>query len=173
VAGPSTAGPRAAQTVPADQATTSAVALAADPSGFDHAFYRGQDGAVYERTFRDGVWSAQTGIGGKIVGAPAAAFAGTTLIVAVRGTDGALWLKMNSQGTWSGWQNLGGVLSAAPAVTGGPTAASTCLCGEATTGSTRGHGPSVGAGRRGPTWAAYWRPGRRGRASVLATSTSS
>jgi peptidoglycan/xylan/chitin deacetylase (PgdA/CDA1 family) len=93
--------------------------LAADPSGFDHAFYRGQDGAVYERTFRDGVWSAQTGIGGKIVGAPAAAFAGTTLIVAVRGTDGALWLKMNSQGTWSGWQNLGGVLSAAPAVTGG------------------------------------------------------
>jgi peptidoglycan/xylan/chitin deacetylase (PgdA/CDA1 family) len=115
---PSAAGPRTVQAVPANQAATSAVALAADPAGFDHAFYRGEDGAVYQRTFRDGVWSAQTSIGGKIVGAPAAALAGTTLVVAVRGTDGALWLRMNNAGTWGPWRSLGGVLSAAPAVVG-------------------------------------------------------
>jgi peptidoglycan/xylan/chitin deacetylase (PgdA/CDA1 family) len=117
---PSAAKPQAAQAVPTDQAATSAVALAADPSGFDHAFYRGQDGAVYHRTLRDGAWSAQTGIGGKIVGAPAAALARTTLVVAARGTDDVLWLKMRSQGTWGRWQSLGGALSAAPAVIGDP-----------------------------------------------------
>ena len=81
-AGPSAATPRAVEAVPANQAATSAVALAAEPGGFDDAFYRGQDGAVYQRTFRDGVWSAQTSIGGKIVGVPAAALARTTLVVA-------------------------------------------------------------------------------------------
>jgi peptidoglycan/xylan/chitin deacetylase (PgdA/CDA1 family) len=108
----------AAQAVPANQAATSAVALAADPSGLDFALYRGQDGAMYQRTYRDGAWSGQTAIGGKIVGAPAAAFAGPTLVVAARGTDGALWLRMNNQGTWGPWQGLGGILSAAPAVVG-------------------------------------------------------
>ncbi|HKA82214.1 MAG TPA: polysaccharide deacetylase family protein [Acidimicrobiales bacterium] len=117
---PANAQPQAVMAVPADQAATSAVALAADPAGFDHAFYRGQDGAVYVRTFRDGVWSTQTNLGGKIVGAPAAARAGATLAVAARGTDGVLWLKTNTQGTWGPWQGLGGVLAAAPAVIGDP-----------------------------------------------------
>jgi peptidoglycan/xylan/chitin deacetylase (PgdA/CDA1 family) len=115
---PPTAGARTLQAVPANQAATSAVALAAGPSGFDYAFYRGQDGAAYQRTFRDGVWSAQTSIGGKIVGAPAAALARTTLVVAARGTDGALWVRMNDAGTWGPWRGLGGIASAAPAVTG-------------------------------------------------------
>jgi peptidoglycan/xylan/chitin deacetylase (PgdA/CDA1 family) len=120
-ASPSVARPLAAQAVPANQATTSAVALVADTGGFDHAFYRGQDGAVYQRTFRDGVWSAETGIGGEIVGAPAAALAGATLVVAARGSDGALWLRTQDQGTWGPWDSLGGVLAAAPAVIGDPT----------------------------------------------------
>ena len=117
--GPTGAEPSAAQVAPAEQAATSAVALAADPSGLDHAFYRGQDGAVYGRTFRDGAWSAESSIGGRIVGAPSAALAQTTLVVGARGTDGALWLNINSNGTWGGWQSVGGVLSAAPAVVGG------------------------------------------------------
>jgi peptidoglycan/xylan/chitin deacetylase (PgdA/CDA1 family) len=117
-AAPAAARPRAVLAVPANQAATSAVALAADPGGFDHAFYRGEDGAVYQRTFRDGVWTAQTGMGGRVVGAPAAALAGTTLVVGARGTDGALWLRTNTQGTWGAWQSLGGVLAAAPAVVG-------------------------------------------------------
>jgi peptidoglycan/xylan/chitin deacetylase (PgdA/CDA1 family) len=119
--GVSASRPLAVQAVAANQAATSAVALVADPGGFDHAFYRGQDGAVYVRTFRDGVWSAQTSIGGKIVGAPAAALAGATLVVAARGTDGALLLRTRTQGTWGPWQNLGGVLAAAPAVIGDPS----------------------------------------------------
>jgi peptidoglycan/xylan/chitin deacetylase (PgdA/CDA1 family) len=117
-AGVSASSRHAAQIAPANQAPTSAVALAADPGGFDFAFYRGRDGAVYQRTFRDGVWSAQTSIGGRIVGAPAAALAGSTLVVAARGTDSALWLRMNNQGTWGPWESLGGLLSAAPAVVG-------------------------------------------------------
>jgi peptidoglycan/xylan/chitin deacetylase (PgdA/CDA1 family) len=112
---PVTAGQAAAA---ADPAATSAVTLAAHPSGFDYVFYRGQGGAVIQRTFRDGVWSAPIGHGGVILGAPAAALAGTTLVVAGRGTNGALWLRTHSQGTWSTWQSLGGVLSAAPAVVG-------------------------------------------------------
>ena len=114
--GPTGAEPSAAQPAPGGQAATSAVALAADSSGLDHAFYRGQDGAVYERTFRDGAWSAESGIGGRIVGAPSAALAQTTLAVGARGTDSALWLRINSNGTWGGWQSLDGLLSAAPAV---------------------------------------------------------
>jgi hypothetical protein len=93
------ADPSAAQTGPANQAATSAAALAADPTGFDHAFYRGQDGAVYQRTLRDGVWSAETSIGGRIVGAPSAALAQSSLVAAARGTDAALWLNINRNGT--------------------------------------------------------------------------
>jgi peptidoglycan/xylan/chitin deacetylase (PgdA/CDA1 family) len=118
--GRSGATPSAARAVPANQATTSAVALAADPTGFDYGFYRGEDGAVYQRTFRDGVWSAQSSIGGRIVGAPSATLAGTTLVVAARGTDGAVWLRMSHSGTWGPWQSAGGVLSAAPAVAASP-----------------------------------------------------
>jgi peptidoglycan/xylan/chitin deacetylase (PgdA/CDA1 family) len=117
--GPTGAEPSAAQPAPGGQAATSAVALAADPSGVSHAFYRGQDGAVYGRTFRDGAWSAESSIGGRIVGAPAATLAQTTLVVGARGTDGALWLNFNSNGTWGGWHSVGGLLSAAPAVVGG------------------------------------------------------
>jgi peptidoglycan/xylan/chitin deacetylase (PgdA/CDA1 family) len=120
-ASPSVARSLAAQAVPANQAATSAVALVADPGGFDNVFYRGQDGAVYLRTFRDGVWSAQTTIGGSIVGAPAAAFAGTTLVVAARGSDGALWMRTRTQGSWGPWETLGGVIAAAPAVVIDPT----------------------------------------------------
>ena len=72
--------PAAAQAVPAAQAAASAVALAADPGGFSHAFYRGQDTAVFTRTVQDGVWSGQTSLGGRILGAPSAALAGSTLV---------------------------------------------------------------------------------------------
>jgi peptidoglycan/xylan/chitin deacetylase (PgdA/CDA1 family) len=109
--------PAAAQAVPANQAATSAVALAADPGGFSHAFYRGQDTGVFERTVQDGVWSGQTSLGGLILGAPSAAQAGSTLVVAGRGMDSGLWVRVNRSGTWGGWQDLGGILSSAPAVT--------------------------------------------------------
>ncbi|HMA48081.1 MAG TPA: polysaccharide deacetylase family protein [Frankiaceae bacterium] len=101
-----------------NEAATSAAALAADPTGFDHVFYRVRGGAVFQRTFRDGTWSGASSLGGAVVGAPSVALARTTLVVAVRGTDGALWTRTGSHGTWGGWQKVPGVLSAAPAVVG-------------------------------------------------------
>jgi len=113
------APPAAARTAPPDQAPRSAVALAFDPTGSGFAFYRGTDHAVYMRTFFGaGAWSAQTRIGGHIVGAPAAAVARTTVIVAARGTDNTLRLRMMHNGTWGRWISWGGKLSASPAITG-------------------------------------------------------
>src|SRR5579875_2761002 len=58
----------AAQPTDPDQAARSAVALAADPGGSDAALYRGQGDAVYLRWMRQGTWSAQSSLGGVIVG---------------------------------------------------------------------------------------------------------
>src|SRR5512146_2340824 len=122
------AGPAAARTAaaapgaaPPNQAPRSAVALAFDPVGAGLAFYRGADNAVYMRTFSGTrpAWSAQTRIGGVIIGAPAAAVARTTVVVAARGTNNALWLRMMHNGTWGKWTSWGGVLSASPAIAGG------------------------------------------------------
>ena len=110
--------PAAAAAVAANQAARSAVAMAIDGSGNGFAFYRGQSDAVYMRSFRDGVWSAQTSVGGVIVGAPAAAITRNGVTVAARGTDGALWVREMSQGTWGPWRSWGGALSASPAITG-------------------------------------------------------
>lgn len=113
-------GAPAAAAVSATQAPTSAVALATDPTGLGYAFYRGEDGGVYLRTHRDGVWSAQSALGGRIVGAPAAAITGTTVWLVARGTDDAAWMRTAQGGVWGPWQRVGGGLSAAPAVAGGP-----------------------------------------------------
>jgi hypothetical protein len=106
---------------PPNQAPRSAVALAFEPAGAGFAFYRGADNAVYMRTFSGTgpAWSAQTRIGGVIIGAPAAAVARTTVVVAARGTNNALWLRMMHNGTWGKWTSWGGVLSASPAIAGG------------------------------------------------------
>ena len=66
-------------------------------------------------------WSAQAGIGGAIIGAPAAAavVVGSAVVVGARGTDNALWVRTLSNGTWGPWRSWGGNLSASPAITGG------------------------------------------------------
>jgi hypothetical protein len=106
--------------VPSNQAPRSAVALAIDPAGAGYACYRGADNAVYLRTFRGTGpdWSGQVRVGGVIAGAPAAAVAGTTVVVAARGADSALWLRMMHNGTWGTWTSWGGVLTSSPAVSG-------------------------------------------------------
>jgi len=110
---------RAAPAVAANQAATSSVALAVDSADTAFGLYRGQDDAVYMRTFRDGAWSAQTSIGGKIIGSPAVTIAGaSTVVVAARGTDNALWVRMMSNGTWGPWRSWGGSMSASPAIAG-------------------------------------------------------
>jgi hypothetical protein len=104
--------------VPPNQAPRSAVALAFDPVGAGFAFYRGVDNAVYMRTFTgtSRTWSAQSRIGGVIVGAPAAATGRITVIVAARGTNNALWLRWMKGGTWGKWTSWGGVLTSSPAI---------------------------------------------------------
>jgi hypothetical protein len=106
--------------VPPNQAPRSAVALAFDPAGAGFAFYRGVDNAVYMRTFSGTgpTWSAQSRIGGGVIGAPAAAVARTTVVVAARGTNNALWLRMMHNGTWGKWTSWGGVLTSSPAISG-------------------------------------------------------
>ena len=84
--------------VPSNQAATSAAAVVSDPGGFDHVFYRGQTTGVFVRTYDGASWSAQTDLGGLIIGAPAAARAGTTLAVAGRGLDSALWVRLRTGG---------------------------------------------------------------------------
>src|SRR5450755_736211 len=103
------------------QAARSAVALAVDPAGTGYAFYRGQADAVYVRTVRSGSWSAQTNLGGTIIGAPAATVAGSAVLVAARGTDNALWVRTLTNGTWSPWRSWGGTMSASPAIAGAST----------------------------------------------------
>jgi peptidoglycan/xylan/chitin deacetylase (PgdA/CDA1 family) len=111
-------GAAAAPVVAANQAAKSAVAMVIDASGSGFAFYRGQGDAVYMRSFRNGTWSAQTSIGGMIVGAPAAAITRNGVTVAARGTDSELWLREMFQGTWGPWHSWGGILSTSPALTG-------------------------------------------------------
>jgi peptidoglycan/xylan/chitin deacetylase (PgdA/CDA1 family) len=133
VAGPASAGlasgppaaagqPAAAATsmaVPVNQAPSTAVALAPQADGSQAVFYRGEDDAVYRRTFNNGTWSGESSLGGLIVGAPAATAVGTAdQVVAARGRNGALYLRTFAQGVWGGWQSIGGILSAAPAVVG-------------------------------------------------------
>src|SRR5262245_22478910 len=102
----------------ADQAATSSVAVVAQPNGSDLVFYRGQDDAVYYRTWSGTGWSTQTSLGGTIVGAPAAAAAGTGMVVTGRGTDGAVWMRTFAGGSWQPWQSIGGLATTAPAVAG-------------------------------------------------------
>jgi peptidoglycan/xylan/chitin deacetylase (PgdA/CDA1 family) len=115
---PGTSQPAVAA-VPANQAARSALALAVNSAGDGYGFYRGQGDAVYLRTVRNGVWSAQAGLGGTIIGAPSATITGTsTVLVGARGTDNALWVRTLSNGTWGPWQRWGGSMSASPALAG-------------------------------------------------------
>jgi hypothetical protein len=70
----------------------------------------------------NGSWSAQTSLGGTIIGAPAATVAGgSTVVVAARGTDNALWVRTLSNGAWGPWRSWGGTMSASPAIAGAST----------------------------------------------------
>jgi peptidoglycan/xylan/chitin deacetylase (PgdA/CDA1 family) len=129
--------------VAANQAARSAVALAIDQAGTGYAFYRGQDSAVYLRTVRNGIWSAQASLGGAIIGAPSAAVAGSAVVVGARGTDNALWVRTLSGGTWGPWRSWGGSMSASPAIAG------------ASDGSVY----AVNRGPAGSMWAATMAPG--------------
>lgn len=110
------ASPAASVQAVVNQQPTSAAGMASDPTGATHVFYRGLDARVYYRTFTNGVWSSETLLGLQIVGTPAAARYGSTLIVAARGRDNAQWIRTRTGTSWGPWQSLGGVLHSSPAI---------------------------------------------------------
>jgi peptidoglycan/xylan/chitin deacetylase (PgdA/CDA1 family) len=110
---------RAAVYAPADDVPTYTTALAARPDGGADAVYRAATGNVVTRTFAEGAWSAPANLGGRLIGAPAATYAGSALHIYGRGTDGQLWRRVRTDGTWAAWAKVGGlVMSSAPAAVG-------------------------------------------------------
>jgi peptidoglycan/xylan/chitin deacetylase (PgdA/CDA1 family) len=99
-------------------APNSRPAIATTSSGTVEVFYREPAGSVATRVWNDSGWSAATGLGGRVVGAPAVAYAQGRLYLYARGTDDALWTRVRTGTSWSGWTSLGGVLTAGPAATG-------------------------------------------------------
>lgn len=86
-------------------------------------FVQGTDGALWTRRFSPGYDSGWIGLGGRLVGAPAAVAAAAGRVdVFVRGLDNALWHgSVAASGGWSGWRSLGGQLSSAPTAAISPT----------------------------------------------------
>lgn len=100
----------------ADRAATSTPAVVARAAGGYDVFYRGWNGAVFERTLVGTTWSAPTSLGGVTVGAPAAAAIGADVVVVMRGPINGLNVRIRTAGKWSAWQPLGLTVTAAPAV---------------------------------------------------------
>jgi len=96
---------------------TATPAVASWGAGHLDVFIRGQDNALYQRTWDSGAWSGWYAVGGTLTSAPAAISQTTGRIdVFVRGQDDALWTNTYSNGSWAGWWSLGGVLTSAPTV---------------------------------------------------------
>lgn len=95
----------------------SAVAVSSwGPSRTD-IFIRGQDNALWQRTWNGTSWGSWQSLGGVITAAPAAVSWGPNRIdVFVRGKDNALYHRASDGAAWSGWDAQGGYLASAPSV---------------------------------------------------------
>jgi hypothetical protein len=81
---------------------------------------RAPGGAVTYRRVESAALGDGTSLGGKAVGAPAAAWRGASVLnVFVRGGDDGLWVNGRLPGgDWAGWSSMGGTLTARPEVAG-------------------------------------------------------
>jgi uncharacterized protein YvpB len=81
-------------------------------------FGRGEDNALWIRSWDGTTWGGWSSLGGALTSDPAAVSWGTDRIdVLVRGTDMGLYHRYWSGGNnWSGWEALGGILASAPTV---------------------------------------------------------
>ena len=116
-----TAPSAAARAATADLPTyTPAVAGLPGGKAFDVA-YRASTRNVLYRRFADGVWAAPLNLWGRLIGAPAVAFAGGSPHVYGRGMDGMLWERVRVNGTWQPWAKVDDLaITAAPAAAGHP-----------------------------------------------------
>lgn len=80
-------------------------------------FVRGNDNALWQKSWNGSTWGAWTSLGGILTAGPGAVSAGASQIdVFVRGNDNALWHRSWNGTAWAGWQSLGGELLAGPTV---------------------------------------------------------
>jgi len=85
-------------------------------------FVHGVEGALWLRRTAVGYDSGWIGLGGALIGDPAAISSTPgTVDVFVRGADDLLYRRAsNASGAWSGWQPMAGRLSSSPAATASP-----------------------------------------------------
>lgn len=96
---------------------TSRPAPAQSSSGRLDVFTKGQDNALWQRTWNGSAWSGWTSVGGSLTSSPAAVASGTNRIdVFARGVDNRLWHRWWNGSAWSSWSPVGGVLTSGPAV---------------------------------------------------------
>jgi len=79
-------------------------AVTVDGSTFA-VFYPGTDGRVWTLSCTGGCTGA-TSLGGVVIGRPAAAARGGTMVIAARGVMGGLYVRERVAGTWGGWRGL-------------------------------------------------------------------
>jgi hypothetical protein len=83
----------------------------------EDVFVRGQDNALWYRTFNGASWTGWQSLGGIITADPGAVSWGPNRIdVLIRGQDRQLWHRWFDGSNWSGWEPLGGILASAPDV---------------------------------------------------------
>lgn len=83
----------------------------------EDVFIRGQDNALWHRSFDGTNWSGWQSLGGIITADPGAVSWGPNRIdVLIRGQDKQLWHRWFDGTNWSGWEPLGGILASAPDV---------------------------------------------------------
>jgi len=97
---------------------TSQPAVTSWAAGRYDVFARGNDNAIWHKTFSGGKWSAWQSLGAVASSAPAAAAWGTgRLDVFARATNNQLYTRhYTTTAGWSGWSSLGGILTSGPAV---------------------------------------------------------
>ncbi|MCC6751287.1 MAG: hypothetical protein IT371_26780 [Deltaproteobacteria bacterium] len=111
---PTTPGPAqppvsAWETIPGAETFNSNPSGFADAGGQTYLFFRGADGAIYERrrTDREGWMSWSLKVEGSARSAPAAVVdAQGRQSLFVRGTDDRVYLRQRVDGTWTGWQTV-------------------------------------------------------------------
>ncbi|WP_328667185.1 glycoside hydrolase family 27 protein [Streptomyces sp. NBC_00322] len=107
---------------------SSSPAIASGGPDSSDAFVRGNDGALYQKSWTGTAWSTNpndwTNLGGPtgntFLGAPAVVSnAPGRIDVAVRGTDDQVYHRAYWGGSWHAWEDLGGELKGSPAISSG------------------------------------------------------
>jgi len=99
--------------------TLSIPALCSSGPGSVEIVVRGNDNAIYHKSFSNGLWAASwDGLGGATNDQPTCAVLNGVLYIVVRGTDNNLYVSSRTlpSGSWSSWVGLAGWTMSAPAL---------------------------------------------------------